>query len=117
VTAAPRLDRPLTWQGHVFCANTQVKRLKSDRDQHNVCRRGGYRGQARGGHEEVLEALSRYLAGLIVGEGVKEVAVVGDLVAVDVIEHGELAVHSGGGGRGREPPAEAAVTPAADTAA
>jgi hypothetical protein len=34
---------------------------------------------------------------MIVGEGVQQVPVVGDLVAVGVADHGELAGQSGGG--------------------
>src|ERR1700733_14763644 len=63
--------------------------------------RGGgraYRGQAGGGHEEVLDALAGHLVGVVVSEGVQRVAVVGDLVAVSVHEHGDLAAQSGGGG-------------------
>src|ERR1700745_3243292 len=50
----------------------------------------GDRGKAGGGDEEVLDALAGHLAGGITGEGVQRVAVVGDLVAVDVVEHAEL---------------------------
>src|ERR1700685_3163620 len=66
-------------------------------------RSGGraYRSQAGGGHEEVLDALTGHLAGVVVSEGVQRVAVVGDLVAVGVHEHGHLAAQSGGGGCGR----------------
>src|SRR6266851_348076 len=63
--------------------------------------RAGYRGEAGSGHEEVLEALAGDLAGVVAGEGVQQVAVIGHLVAVRVAEHGELAADSGGGGRGR----------------
>ena len=42
----------------------------------------GYRGEAGGGHEEVLDALAGHLACVIVSEGVQRVAVVGDLLAV-----------------------------------
>src|SRR5262249_51499539 len=64
-------------------------------------RRGaGDRGQAGGGHEEVLHALAGHLAGVVAGKGVQQVAVVGDLVAVGVVDHGELAACPGGGGRG-----------------
>src|SRR5580692_1013630 len=62
---------------------------------------GGYRGQAGGGHEEVLDALAGDLVGVVVSEGVQRMAVVGDLVAVGVAEHGDLAAQSGGGGCGR----------------
>src|ERR1700677_1564133 len=57
----------------------------------------GGRGEAGGGHEEVLDALAGDLAGVIVGEGVQQVPVVGDLVAVDVHDRGELAGQPGGG--------------------
>src|SRR5215472_18057443 len=43
------------------------------------------RGQAGGGHEEVLDALAGHLAGVVTDEGVQQVAVVGDLVAVGVV--------------------------------
>ncbi len=52
-------------------------------------------------HEEVLDALAGDLVGLVVGEGVQQVTVVGDLVAVGVLDHRDLAAHSGGGGARR----------------
>src|SRR5580698_3463823 len=66
-------------------------------------RSGGraYRGQAGGGHEEVLDALAGHLVGVVVSEGVQRVAVVGDLAAVGVHEQSDLAAQSGGGGCGR----------------
>src|ERR1700691_1025849 len=66
-------------------------------------RSGGraYRGQARGGHEEVLDALTGHFVGVVVSEGVQRVAVVGDLAAVGIHEHGDLAAQSGGGGTTR----------------
>ena len=46
-------------------------------------------------------ALAPVLAGLVVSEGVQQVPVVGDLVAVDVHDRGELAGQPGGGRRRR----------------
>ena len=61
------------------------------------CRGPGDRREAGGGHEEALHSLAGHLAGLIVSEGVQQVPVVGDLVAVDVHDRGELAGQPGGG--------------------
>ena len=57
----------------------------------------GDRGEAGGGHEEVLDSLAGDLAGVVVSEGVQQMAVVGDLLAVDVLDRGELAGQPGGG--------------------
>ena len=47
-----------------------------------------------------LNAASAALAGVVAGERVQKVAVVGHLVALGVVEHGELAAHSSAAGRG-----------------
>src|SRR5579859_3641038 len=58
-------------------------------------------GEARGGNEEVLEALTGHLAGAVAGERVEQVTVVSDLAAVSVADHGNPAAQPGGDGRGR----------------
>src|ERR1700760_4232127 len=57
----------------------------------------GELSQTRRGHEEVLDSLAGHLARVIVDEGVQRVAVVGDLLAVDVAEHLELATEARAG--------------------
>jgi len=55
--------------------------------------RGGRsdRGKPGSSHEEVLEALAGHLAGPVADEGVQQVAVVGDLTAVRVVDSGLAA--------------------------
>jgi hypothetical protein len=84
----------------VRCASSCTARYiagRSGRGRARRCRGAGDRGEAGGGHEEALHSLAGHLAGLIVGEGVQQVPVVGDLVAVDVHDRGELAGQPGGG--------------------
>jgi hypothetical protein len=51
------------------------------------------------GDEEVLDALAGHLAGRVVDEGVEEMTVVADLVAVGISDHAEFAGRPCFGGR------------------
>ena len=57
------------------------------------------------GHEEALGALAGHLIGPVTYEGIKRVAVVGNLAAMYVVDHREPAARSGGrsGRRQRRP--------------
>src|SRR5260370_27035931 len=94
-------QRSRAWSPKLAVAVAVTVARRSGRDRAGRCRGTADGGEAGGGHEEVLDALAGYLVGVVVDEGVQQVAVVGDLVAVGVVEHGELAAHSGRGGHGR----------------
>src|SRR6516164_9604768 len=104
MAAAPRAVglRPRAWSQRPGRLAVSVAVAVGGRGGRDRARRRGARdrGQAGGGDEEVLDALAGHLASAVASEGVQQVAVVGDLLAVGVVDHGELAGCSAGGWRG-----------------
>src|SRR5580693_3371820 len=74
--------------GQLMVSVAEAAACRSGRGRPGWRRGAGDRGEAGGGDEEVLDALAGHLAGVVVGEGVQRVAVVGDLAAVDGVDHG-----------------------------
>lgn len=106
----PRWRRGLAWAGgDVPAAPTAGDRLRrrrnhrraEGRDDTGRRRGGGYRGDPGRDHEEILEVLAVHLPWPVISEDVEQVAVVGDLAPVGVVDHGELAAQPGAHRRGR----------------